>query len=94
MIGTNVLNAMKFFSPSLYLPPLSLQILHKRLSTENVVISHGFYLKLTGVDFDPPAVHHGISVNRLKRTASVSDRITHTIAHFALKAWKLRSLGA
>jgi len=49
-----------------------MQILHKRLSSENIVISAGFYLKLTGVEFDTPALHRSSTQLYLKRTASVS----------------------
>ena len=49
-----------------------LQILHKRLSTENVMIVSGFHLKLTGMDYDVPVVHRGGTVSRLRRSPSVS----------------------
>ena len=52
---------------------VNLQFLHKRLSTENIVISPGFHLKVMGMDFEPPPVHRNVRSNAsLRRTASVS----------------------
>ena len=48
------------------------QIYHKRLCSENVVISAGFFLKLTGVECDTPMLHRNTSTALLKRTPTVS----------------------
>jgi hypothetical protein len=47
-------------------------ILHKGLSTENLMIGSEFYLKLTGIYTDNGNRHREPSMRQLKRTASVS----------------------
>ena len=49
-----------------------LQILHKGLSSENLMIGSEFYLKLTGIYTDNGNRHREPSMRQLKRTASVS----------------------
>ena len=48
------------------------QVLHKGLSSENLVIGSEFYLKLTGVYTDNANRHKEPSMRQLRRTASVS----------------------
>ncbi len=53
-------------------------ILHGRLSTENVLVSAGFYLKLGGMEFTTNLLHRSNTHTRLKRTHSVSETLTCT----------------
>ena len=48
------------------------QILHKGLSSENLMIGSEFYLKLTGMQTDNSSRHKEPAMRQLKRTASVS----------------------
>lgn len=43
---------------------------HHKLSTENLVVSAGYFLKLTGVEFENPLLHRSSSLIRLKRAPS------------------------
>ena len=51
---------------------ISLQVLHKGLSSENLMIGSEFYLKLTGMYTDNSSMHKEPAMRQLKRTASVS----------------------
>ena len=48
------------------------QILHKGLSSENLMVGSEFYLKLTGVHTDNSNRHKEPAMRLLKRTPSVS----------------------
>ena len=48
-----------------------MQILHRSLSSENILIGSEFFLKLTGMH-TTPSQHHATPFRTLKRTASVS----------------------
>ena len=48
-----------------------MQIIHKYVSTDNTVISTGFYLKLSGLASDIPVIHRKTSSSQLRRNPSV-----------------------
>ena len=63
----------------LFFQYMYVKILHKGLSSENLMIGSEFYLKLTGVHTDNSSRHREPAMRQLKRTPSVSGRrVTHT----------------
>lgn len=62
------------------------QILHKGLSSENLMIGLEFYLKLTGMHTDNSSRHKEPAMRQLKRTASVSRCVLAVVGAFTYMA--------